>query len=57
MAKQSWARIQMLIDAELHDKFKAAVALRRTKMTAVLLEFIEDYVARNLPGSTAKKKR
>jgi hypothetical protein len=39
-------RLNINIDLELHNAFKAATAARGENMTDVLLKFIEDYVAR-----------
>jgi hypothetical protein len=42
------------VEVTLHDAFKAATAARGVNMTDVLLQFIEDYVAKN--GVSPKKK-
>jgi hypothetical protein len=39
-------RLNIHIDLELHNAFKAVTAARGENMTDVLLKFIEDYVAR-----------
>jgi hypothetical protein len=38
-------RLNINIDLELHNAFKAATAARNENMTEVLLKCIEDYVA------------
>ena len=45
------------IDLELHNAFKAATAARGENMTDVLLKFIEDYVARFTYDNRPKKER
>ena len=45
------------IDVELHNAFKAATAAQGENMTDVLLKFIEDYVARYRYDSRPKKER
>ncbi len=47
-------RMNINVEATLHDQFKAATAAQGVKMTDVLLEFIEDYVAKH--GVKAAKK-
>ncbi len=47
-------RMNVNIDANLHNAFKAAVAAKGKDMTDVLLEFIEDYVRKH--GLTPKKR-
>jgi len=42
------------VEVELHNAFKAATAANGVNMTDVLLEFIEQYVAKN--GTAPKKK-
>lgn len=43
------------VEVELHNRFKAVTAADGKSMTDVLLEFIEQYVAKN--GGTPKKVR
>ena len=43
------------IDLDLHNAFKAATAVRGENMTDVLLQFIQDYVSRY--GVSPKKER
>jgi ParG len=40
-------RLNIHIDAKLHDAFKATVAARGEKMTDILLRFIEQYIQKN----------
>jgi hypothetical protein len=49
-------RMNINLETELHNRFKAATALNGAEMTAVLTTFIEDYVARNAPKAPPKKK-
>lgn len=43
------------LDLDLHNAFKAATAARGKNMTDVLLDYIRDYVAKH--GMTPKKER
>lgn len=54
MAEQKVKRMNINVEVSLHDAFKAATAARGENMTDVLLEFIQEYVAKN--GVMAKKK-
>ena len=42
------------VEVDLHNAFKAVTAAQGKNMTDVLLEFIEQYVAKN--GGAGKKK-
>jgi hypothetical protein len=42
------------VPTELHNSFKAATALKDRRMTDVLLEFIQKYVAKNRPKGRRK---
>jgi hypothetical protein len=48
-------RVNMNIPKQLHDRFKAACAVRGEQMTDVLLKHIEDYVQKY--GVQPKKGR
>ena len=48
-------RMNINIEANLHDQFKAATAVRGENMTDVLLRFIEEYVRKNLPAQRRRK--
>jgi hypothetical protein len=50
-------RMNINIEATLHDQFKAATAARGENMTDVLLEFIEEYVAKNAPSGPRGERR
>ena len=39
-------RVNVNIEVNLHNAFKAATAAKGTDMTTVLMEFIESYVAK-----------
>ena len=54
MAEQKVKRMNINVEVTLHDAFKAATAAQGDNMTDVLIEFIQDYVARN--GLAGKKK-
>ena len=47
-------RVNINVEVGLHNAFKAATAARGVDMTTVLMEFIENYVARY--GSVTPKK-
>jgi ParG len=52
-------RLNINIDVDLHNAFKAATAARGENMTDEILKFIEDYVARyryDMRRNTGKKK-
>ena len=57
IAAEEMKRLNVHIDVELHNAFKAATAARGENMTDVLLKFIEDYVARFRYDSRPKKER
>jgi hypothetical protein len=48
-------RVNVNIEVDLHNAFKAATASRGTDMTTVLMEFIENYVTKY--GIAPKKGR
>lgn len=55
MAKQPrWKRMNLNVEAGLHDAFKAATAAEGKKMTDVLIEFIQQYVEKHPPQPTKK---
>ena len=47
-------RLNVNITTELHRRFKSATAAQGLEMTDVILQFIEQYVAKN--GVVASKK-
>ncbi len=55
MAEPRVKRMNLNVQAELHDAFKAATAAKGVNMTDVLLDFIKDYVKKN--GLSPKKGR
>lgn len=54
MAEQKVKRMNINVEVTLHDAFKAATAAKGVNMTDILLQFIEEYVAKN--GVSPKKK-
>jgi hypothetical protein len=54
MAEVKVKRMNINVEVSLHDAFKAATAAKGVNMTDVLLQYIEEYVAKN--GVTPKKK-
>lgn len=55
MAEQKVKRMNINVEVSLHDAFKAATAARGDNMTNILLQFIQEYVAKN--GVVAPKKK
>ena len=45
------------VDVDLHNAFKAATAAQGENMTNVLLEFIEQYVSKHSSSSQKKGRR
>ena len=56
IAEQEIKRLNINIEVDLHNAFKAATAARGENMTDVLLQYIQDYVARHGYDSRKKKK-
>jgi ParG len=54
MAEQKVKRMNINVEVSLHDGFKAATAAQGVNMTDVLMQFIQEYVAKN--GLAPKKK-
>ncbi len=54
MAEVKVKRMNINVEVSLHDRFKAATAAKGENMTDVLLQYIEEYVAKN--GLSPKKK-
>jgi hypothetical protein len=54
MTEQRLKRMNINVEVSLHDAFKAATASHGDNMTDVLMEFIQNYVAKN--GVAPKKK-
>ena len=44
------------VPVELHNAFKSATAAQGQNMTDVLLEFIQDYVAKHSPKPKGRRK-
>ena len=57
MAEQKVKRMNINIEESLHNGFKAATAAKGESMTDVLLQFIQDYVAKSGPASKKKARR
>ena len=51
--EQQVKRMNLNVPVELHNSFKATTAAQGKNMTDVLMEFIEEYVAKN---SSLKQK-
>jgi predicted DNA binding CopG/RHH family protein len=50
-------RVNVNIEINLHNAFKAATAAKGTDMTTVLQEYIESYVAKYGPATPKKGRR
>lgn len=50
-------RVNINVEINLHNAFKAATAAQGVDMTTVLMEFIREYVARNGPAAPRKSRR
>ena len=57
IAEQEIKRLNINIEVNLHNAFKAAAAAQGENMTDVLLQYIRDYVARYGHDSKKKKER
>ena len=57
IAEQETKRLNINLELSLHNAFKAATAARGENMTQVLLDFIEDYVARYRYDTKKKERR
>jgi hypothetical protein len=57
MKQEKLKRMNINVEAGLHDAFKAATAAKGVNMTDVLLDFIKSYVQKNLPTGLKKKGR
>lgn len=44
------------VEAEIHNRFKAATAAQDLNKTGVLLEFIENYIAKYSPKPKGRRK-
>ncbi len=50
-------RMNLNVDLDLHNRFKAATAAQGENMTDVLLRFIRDYVAKKGVAPKSKGRR
>jgi hypothetical protein len=50
-------RMNLNVEVNLHNAFKAATAAEGTNMTDVLLEFIQDYVRKHALQPSKKARR
>ena len=57
IAEPEIKRVNINIELSLHNAFKAATAACGENMTQVLLDFIEDYVARYRYDTKKKERR
>ena len=55
MAEPKVKRMNLNVEANVHDAFKAATAAQGVNMTDVLLDFIKDYIKKN--GVSPKRGR
>jgi hypothetical protein len=50
-------RVNINVEVSLHNAFKATTAAKGTDMTTVLMEFIQNYVAKRGSATPQKKGR
>jgi len=50
-------RMNINVDVQLHDRFKAATAAEGKNMTDVLMDFIRQYVEQHLPDQLRRGAR
>ena len=50
-------RMNINVEVSLHDAFKAATAAKGENMTDILMEFIQNYVAKNGLAQKPKGRR
>lgn len=55
--KEGFKKMNLNVEVELHNSFKAATAAQGKSITEVLLEFIRAYVRKNSPPELRKKSR
>jgi hypothetical protein len=53
--EQKIKRMNLNVPLELHNTFKSITAARGQNMTDVLLEFIQNYIAKNSPPKGRRK--
>ena len=54
--EQKVKRMNLNVPVELHNSFKSATAAQGQNMTDVLLEFIQNYVAKHSPKPKGRRK-
>jgi hypothetical protein len=52
---RGFKRMNINVDAKLHDAFKAITAAQGKKMTDILLRFIQEYVKKNQSAAVPTK--
>jgi hypothetical protein len=55
--KEGFKKLNIYVEENLHNQFKAAVSMENKTITRVLLDFIKDYVAKHPPEPRRKKSR
>ena len=54
--EQKVKRMNLNVPVELHNSFKSVTAAQGQNMTDVLLEFIQNYIAKNAPKPKGRRK-
>ena len=54
--KEGYKKMNLNVETDLHNAFKAATAAQGKSITEVLLEFIRDYVEKHSPGNPRNKR-
>lgn len=54
--QEEWKRMNLNVPVGLHNNFKSVTAAQGANMTDVLLEFIQNYVAKHATKSKGRRK-
>ncbi len=54
--KEGFKKMNLNVEVDLHNAFKAATAARGKSITEVLLKYIREYVRKNAPALDKKKR-
>jgi predicted HicB family RNase H-like nuclease len=57
MAEPRLKRLNIIIEEDLHNAFKAAAAADGKNMTDLVIKFIENYVEKNMPSGLKKRRK
>ncbi len=54
--KEGYKKMNLNVEVDLHNAFKAATAAQGLSITEVLMAYIEEYVRKNAPAPGKKKR-